>query len=63
MVDKTNFVAKADDLYAQAEKKLKGNIHVTNKLLTRRLPEKHDVFQDRPHGGSARVVLAGSQLL
>lgn len=24
MVDKTNFVAKADDLYAQAEKKLKG---------------------------------------
>jgi hypothetical protein len=24
MVDKTNFNAKADDLYAQAEKKLKG---------------------------------------
>ena len=25
MVDKTNFSARADDLYNQAEKKLKGN--------------------------------------
>ncbi len=30
MVDKSNFSARADDLYAQAEKKLKGNYGYNN---------------------------------